>query len=57
MSFGVWKACLQDRTAIVFRFETFQDIKLALDQIVLPRGSRLVVDVIWDNDNQVFTAK
>jgi len=30
MSFGVWKVCLQERTAMVFRFETLQDIKLAL---------------------------
>jgi len=57
MSFGIWKVCLQDRTAMVFRSETFQSIKLALHQIALPLGSRLAVNVTWDNDKQVFIAK
>ncbi len=56
-SFGIWKVRVKDRTAMVFRFETLQDIKLALHQIALPMGSRLAVNVTWDNENQVFIAK
>ena len=56
-NFGIWNVRLQDSTKMVFRFESLQDIKLALHQIALPLGSRLAVNVTWDNGNQVFVAR